>query len=137
MTSIVDEEDGLLERWSSPDDRDEYLASDAAGSGSGSGSEDPVWGVQDTSMIALALVVWGCLCASIPSEQVLSTIIGGFFTNRCLQVSHLWAMPLLGVCSATVGNAFPVAGGVVNMGRVRIRPMLRVILRVALDSRLR
>ena len=30
-----------------------------------------------------------------------------------LQLPHVWAMPLLGMCTGTIGNTFPVAGGVI------------------------
>lgn len=50
----------------------------------------------DRIILGLAVLLWSVCMLSFPSEERV----------------RLWYMPLIGVCSATVGNAFPVAGGV-------------------------
>ena len=79
------EEDALLARW-----HEEIVST-------GGATAPTIWSRGDTCYIVVALVAWGILALSIPSEEL----------------PHVWAMPFLGVCSGIVGNAFPVAGGVI------------------------
>merc|ERR1740117_875615 len=79
------ERHGLLRGGST---RPEQSAEEAAGPASFQ------WKGADGVVVALALICWG-----------------GMLSNPDLQ--PLGFMPLIGICTATIGNAFPVAGGVI------------------------
>lgn len=84
------EDDDLLDSWC----EEEAEINDKGDKGAK--GEPPLWSWVDGLVLGVAVVAWMVGLLTLPSEEV----------------GHLWFMPLIGICSATVGNTFPVAGGV-------------------------